>query len=117
MPELIGLWTQPLEQIVLMNLIPNCTVQNAVSEHLSNKDTWHVRDSHNPQLASLSLSINLAVILCKISISKGQWGGTGGEELQICFTLALCIMQWLQFPLYENNILQITVRQNTLKSA
>ena len=64
-----------------------------VSEHLSNKDTWHKRYSHNPQLASLSLSINLAVILCKISISKGQWGGTGGEKLQICFTLALCIMQ------------------------
>lgn len=88
-----------------------------VSERLSNKDTWHVRYSHNPQLASLSLSINLAVILCKISISKGQWGGTGGEELQICFTLALCIIQWLQFPFYENNILQVTVRQNTLKSA
>jgi len=94
MPELIGLWTQPLEQIVLMNLIPKLySAKGTVSEHLSNKDTWHVRYSHNPQLASLSLSITLAVILCKISISKGQCGGAVGKELQICFTLALCIIQ------------------------
>lgn len=49
-----------------------------VSEHLSNKDTWHVRYSHNLQLASLSLHKSCCYSLQDFNFKRPMgrdWGG------------------------------------------